>query len=66
MASSGMRLGGFVGLRDGDIRPIYYEATGKKLIAAHVVVYKGEEIMNMIHLSHLRLFLLTKNIEIFG
>ena len=43
MASSGMRLGGFVGLRDGDIRPIYDEVTGKKLIAAHVVVYKGTD-----------------------
>lgn len=43
MASSGMRLGGFVGLRDGDIHPIYDETTGKKLIAAHVVVYKGTD-----------------------
>jgi integrase len=43
MASSGMRLGGFIGLRDGDIRPIYDEITGKKLIAAHVVVYKGTD-----------------------
>ena len=43
MASSGMRLGGFAGLRDGDIRPIYDEVTGKKLIAAHVVVYKGTD-----------------------
>ena len=43
MASSGMRLGGFVGLRDGDIRPIHDEVTGKKLIAAHVIVYKGTD-----------------------
>jgi integrase len=43
MASSGMRLGGFVGLRDGDIQPIYDEVTGKKLVAAHVVVYKGTD-----------------------
>ena len=43
MASSGMRLGGFVGLRDGDIRPIFDDATGKKLLAAHVVVYKGTD-----------------------
>jgi len=43
MASSGMRLGGFVGLRDGDIHPIYDEVTGKKLVAAHVVVYKGTD-----------------------
>jgi len=41
MASSGMRLGGFAGLTDGDIRPIYDETTSKKLIAAHVIVYKG-------------------------
>ena len=32
MASSGMRLGGFAGLRDGDIRPIFDEVTGKKLV----------------------------------
>jgi integrase len=43
MASSGMRLGGFAGLTDGDIRPIYDETTGKKLIAAHVIVYKGTD-----------------------
>jgi integrase len=43
MASSGMRLGGFVGLRDGDIRPIFDEVTSKKLVAAHVVVYKGTD-----------------------
>ncbi|MGC2384018.1 MAG: hypothetical protein WA631_13010, partial [Nitrososphaeraceae archaeon] len=43
MASSGMRLGGFVGLRDGDIRPIFDEVTGKNLVAAYVVVYKGTD-----------------------
>ena len=43
MASSGMRLGGFAGLRDGDIRPIFDEMTGKKLVAAHVVVYRGTD-----------------------
>jgi integrase len=42
MASSGMRLGGFQGLTDGCIRPIYDEKTNK-LLAAHVVVYKGTE-----------------------
>ena len=42
MTSSEIRLGYFVGLRDGDIGPIY-EVTGKKLIAAHVVVYKGTD-----------------------
>lgn len=35
-----MRLGGFVGLRDGAINPIY---ENNKLIAAHVTVYKGTE-----------------------
>lgn len=42
MASSGMRLGGFQGLTDGCIKPIYDEKTDK-LLAAHVVVYKGTE-----------------------
>lgn len=42
MASSGMRLGGFVGLMDGDIKPIYDDKTGK-LLAAHVVVYRGTD-----------------------
>jgi integrase len=42
MASSGMRLGGFVGLTDGCIKPIYDDKTGK-LLAAHVIVYKGTE-----------------------
>ena len=37
-----MRLGGFVGLADGCIKPIYNEKTGK-LLAAHVIVYKGTE-----------------------
>ena len=42
MASSGMRLGGFQGLTDGCIGPIYDEKTDK-LLAAHVIVYKGTE-----------------------
>lgn len=42
MASSGMRLGGFQGLTDGCIKPIYDDQTGK-LLAAHVVVYKGTD-----------------------
>jgi hypothetical protein len=42
MASSGMRLGGFAGLTDGCVVPIHDEKTGK-LIAAHVVVYKGSD-----------------------
>jgi integrase len=42
MASSGMRLGGFQRLTDGCIKPIYDEKTNK-LLAAHVVVYKGTE-----------------------
>jgi hypothetical protein len=42
MASSGMRLGGFQGLTDGCIKPIYDEKTDK-LLAAHAVVYKGTE-----------------------
>jgi hypothetical protein len=45
MSSSGMRLGGFVGLTDGCIKPIYDDKTGKKLLAAHVVVYKGTDDM---------------------
>jgi len=40
MASSGMRLGGFQGLTDGCIKPVYNERNDK-LLAAHVVVYKG-------------------------
>jgi hypothetical protein len=42
MASSGMRLGGFCGLTDGCLTPLYHEKTGK-LLAAHVVVYKGTD-----------------------
>jgi hypothetical protein len=42
MASSGMRLGGFQGLTDGCITPIHEEKSGK-LLAAHVVVYKGSD-----------------------
>jgi hypothetical protein len=42
MSSSGMRLGGFQGLTDGCIKPIYDEKSGK-LLAAHVVVYKGTD-----------------------
>jgi hypothetical protein len=42
MASSGMRLDGFQGLTDGCIKPNYDEKTDK-LLAAHVVVYKGTE-----------------------
>src|SRR5919109_4569586 len=42
MASSGMRLGCFVELTDGCIKPIHDEKTGK-LLAAHVIVYKGTE-----------------------
>lgn len=45
MSSSGMRLGGFTGLTDGCIKPIYDDKTGKKLLAAHVVVYKGTDDM---------------------
>ena len=37
-----MRLGGFQGLTDGCIKPIYDEKTDK-LLAAHVIVYKGTE-----------------------
>jgi integrase len=51
MASSGMRLGGFCGLTDGCIRAIYDDGDDNdkttttaagKILAAHVVVYKGE------------------------
>jgi integrase len=42
MASSGMRLGGFQGLSDGCIKPIYDDKTGK-LLAAHTIVYKGSD-----------------------
>jgi len=37
-----MRLGGFVGLTDGTINPIYEEKSNK-LIAAHVTVYKDTD-----------------------
>ena len=42
MASSGMRLGGFQSLTDGCIKPIHDEKSGK-LLAAHIVVYKGTD-----------------------
>jgi hypothetical protein len=42
MASSGMRLGGFQGLTDGCIKPVYDEKSGK-LLAADVEVDKGTE-----------------------
>jgi hypothetical protein len=42
MASSGMRLGGFCGLTDGCITPLYHEKTGK-LLAGQVVVYKSTD-----------------------
>jgi hypothetical protein len=44
MASSGMRLGGFVGLSDGCVRPIYEDDNNNsgKILAAHVKVYNGE------------------------
>ncbi len=41
MASSGMRLGGFVGLGDGDICAIFDETTGKKLFAASCGCLQG-------------------------
>ena len=42
MASSGMRLGGFQGLTDGCVKPFYNERNDK-LLAAHVIVYKGTD-----------------------
>jgi integrase len=42
MASSGMRLGGFQGLTDDCIKPIRDKKTGK-LLAVHVVVYRGTD-----------------------
>lgn len=42
MSSSGMRLGGFQGLTDGCIKTIHDEKSGK-LLAAHVIVYKGTD-----------------------
>src|SRR5215217_416017 len=44
MASSGMRLGGFQGITDSCIKPIYDGQTGK-LLAAHVIVYKDTDDM---------------------
>jgi integrase len=42
MASSGMRLGAFAQLKDGDIKAIYDDKLDpKELLAAHVVVYRG-------------------------
>ena len=42
MASSGMRLGAFAQLKDGDIEAIYDDKLDpKKILAAHVVVYRG-------------------------
>jgi integrase len=43
MASSGMRLGGFAQLKNGDIEAIYDDKLDpkKKILAAHVVVYRG-------------------------
>ena len=41
MASSGVRLGGIQGLTDDCIKPIHDEKTGK-LLAVHVVVYRGD------------------------
>jgi hypothetical protein len=42
MASSGMRLCAFAQLKDGDIKAIYDDKLEpKKLLAAHVVVYRG-------------------------
>jgi integrase len=41
LASSGMRLGGFIGLKDGDIKPMYDEQNPKRILAAHVAVYRG-------------------------
>jgi hypothetical protein len=42
MASSGMRLGGFVGLTNDCLKPIHDDKTGK-LLATHVIVYKGTD-----------------------
>lgn len=43
IASSGVRLGGLVGLKDGDVTPIYSESDPSRVIAAHLVVYQGTE-----------------------
>lgn len=42
-ASSGMRLGGLAGLKDGDITPISADDDSGAIVAAHVVVYRGTE-----------------------
>lgn len=42
-ASSGMRLGGLAGLKDGDIRPTRAKDDPNTVTAAHVVVYRGTE-----------------------
>ena len=42
-ASSGMRLGGLAGLKDGDITPIPSRDDPGNVVAAHVVVYAGTE-----------------------
>lgn len=42
LASSGMRLRGLAGLKDGDVNPIHSEG-GSEVIAAHVVVYRGTD-----------------------
>jgi len=41
MASGGMRLGGFACLKDGDVEPIYDDNDPTKVLAAHVILYRG-------------------------
>ena len=41
MASGGMRLGGFACLKDGDVEPIYDDNDPAKVLAAHVILYRG-------------------------
>ncbi|HEY7734261.1 MAG TPA: hypothetical protein VIB07_05655 [Nitrososphaera sp.] len=41
LASSGMRLGGLTGLRDGDLKPLFHPEDNTKLLAVHVKVYSG-------------------------
>jgi integrase len=43
LASSGMRLGGLTGLKDGDLRPMYDKDDPSKVVAAHVIVYAGTD-----------------------
>jgi hypothetical protein len=64
MASSGMRLGGFQSLTDGCITPIHDEKTGK-LLAAHVVVYKGtdEEYDTLVSPEAYRTYLEYRNLR---